>query len=149
VSLCFIYCCITTYCQIEQSYPSLSESTYSQIGLFKCQNFHLGFFWWQVWFSTVDLVLILSTELCPFWISFIGYDDCLHSCHVLYWLNLYPFQESNDGQSMMEFRRSLPAFKEKQTLLEAISQNQVLIGCSYCSRYACVIVSNTCGQLLS
>jgi len=42
------------------------------------------------------------------------------------WLDFFPFQESNDGQSMMEFRRSLPAYKEKQTLLEAISQNQVL-----------------------
>ncbi|ONM30512.1 DExH-box ATP-dependent RNA helicase DExH3 [Zea mays] len=37
------------------------------------------------------------------------------------------WQESNDGQSMMEFRRSLPAYKEKQTLLEAISQNQVIV----------------------
>ncbi|CAO2193358.1 unnamed protein product [Urochloa humidicola] len=37
------------------------------------------------------------------------------------------WQESNDGQSMMEFRRSLPAYKEKQTLLEAISQNQVVV----------------------
>jgi hypothetical protein len=37
------------------------------------------------------------------------------------------FQESNDGQSMMDFRRSLPANKERQSLLEAISQNQVLL----------------------
>ncbi|KAG2587340.1 hypothetical protein PVAP13_5NG135700 [Panicum virgatum] len=37
------------------------------------------------------------------------------------------WQESSDGQSMMEFRRSLPAYKEKQTLLEAISQNQVVV----------------------
>jgi hypothetical protein len=36
-----------------------------------------------------------------------------------------PFQESSDGQSMMEFRHSLPAYKERQALLEAISQNQV------------------------
>jgi ATP-dependent RNA helicase DHX36 len=28
---------------------------------------------------------------------------------------------------MIEFRRSLPAYKEKQTLLEAISQNQVVV----------------------
>jgi HrpA-like RNA helicase len=40
---------------------------------------------------------------------------------------LWGFQESNDGQSMMEFRRSLPANKERQSLLEAISQNQVLL----------------------
>ncbi|XP_071683938.1 DExH-box ATP-dependent RNA helicase DExH3 isoform X1 [Lolium perenne] len=37
------------------------------------------------------------------------------------------WQESNDGQSMMEFRRSLPANKERQSLLEAISQNQVVV----------------------
>uniref|UniRef100_M8AXW3 RNA helicase n=1 Tax=Aegilops tauschii TaxID=37682 RepID=M8AXW3_AEGTA len=37
------------------------------------------------------------------------------------------WQESNDGQSMMEFRRSLPAQKERQSLLEAISQNQVVV----------------------
>jgi ATP-dependent RNA helicase DHX36 len=37
-----------------------------------------------------------------------------------------PFQESSDGQRMMEFRHSLPAYKERQALLEAISQNQVL-----------------------
>jgi hypothetical protein len=40
---------------------------------------------------------------------------------------LFFFKESNDGQSMMEFRRSLPANKERQSLLEAISQNQVLL----------------------
>uniref|UniRef100_A0ACD5TS24 Uncharacterized protein n=1 Tax=Avena sativa TaxID=4498 RepID=A0ACD5TS24_AVESA len=37
------------------------------------------------------------------------------------------WQESNDGQSMMEFRRSLPANKERQLLLEAISRNQVVV----------------------
>ncbi|KQK02430.1 hypothetical protein BRADI_2g01360v3 [Brachypodium distachyon] len=37
------------------------------------------------------------------------------------------WQESNDGQSMMEFRRSLPAYKERQSLLDAISRNQVVV----------------------
>ncbi|XP_062191731.1 DExH-box ATP-dependent RNA helicase DExH3-like isoform X1 [Phragmites australis] len=37
------------------------------------------------------------------------------------------WQESNEGQSMMEFRRSLPSYKERQTLLEAISQKQVVV----------------------
>ncbi|RZR77501.1 hypothetical protein BHM03_00002613 [Ensete ventricosum] len=35
------------------------------------------------------------------------------------------WQDSSEGQKMLEFRRSLPAFKEKETLLAAISQNQV------------------------
>ncbi|KAK3160163.1 hypothetical protein QOZ80_1BG0056030 [Eleusine coracana subsp. coracana] len=37
------------------------------------------------------------------------------------------WQESSDGERMMEFRRSLPAYKERQALLEAISQNQVVV----------------------
>lgn len=36
-------------------------------------------------------------------------------------------QESPEGQRMLEFRRSLPAYKEKEALLEAISRNQVLL----------------------
>ncbi|TXG57279.1 hypothetical protein EZV62_018592 [Acer yangbiense] len=34
---------------------------------------------------------------------------------------------SPDGKKMLEFRRSLPAYKEKDTLLTTISQNQVVI----------------------
>ncbi|GMJ10853.1 hypothetical protein like AT1G48650 [Hibiscus trionum] len=37
------------------------------------------------------------------------------------------WQESPEGQKMLEFRRSLPAFKEKDALLNAISQNQVVV----------------------
>ncbi|KAA8532625.1 hypothetical protein F0562_032559 [Nyssa sinensis] len=37
------------------------------------------------------------------------------------------WQESPEGRKMLEFRRSLPAYKEKDALLMAISQNQVVI----------------------
>ncbi|XP_058091802.1 DExH-box ATP-dependent RNA helicase DExH3-like [Magnolia sinica] len=37
------------------------------------------------------------------------------------------WQESPEGQKMQEFRRSLPAYKEKDALLTAISQNQVVV----------------------
>ncbi|KAG6589621.1 DExH-box ATP-dependent RNA helicase DExH3 [Cucurbita argyrosperma subsp. argyrosperma] len=37
------------------------------------------------------------------------------------------WQESLEGQKMMEFRKSLPAFKERETLLKAISENQVVV----------------------
>ncbi|XP_072985562.1 DExH-box ATP-dependent RNA helicase DExH3-like [Typha latifolia] len=37
------------------------------------------------------------------------------------------WQESPDGQRMIEFRRSLPAYKEREALLAAISQNQVVV----------------------
>uniref|UniRef100_A0A5B7AYU7 RNA helicase n=1 Tax=Davidia involucrata TaxID=16924 RepID=A0A5B7AYU7_DAVIN len=37
------------------------------------------------------------------------------------------WQESLEGRKMLEFRRSLPAYKEKDALLTAISQNQVVI----------------------
>nr|CAD1838386.1 unnamed protein product [Ananas comosus var. bracteatus] len=37
------------------------------------------------------------------------------------------WQESSEGQKMLEFRRSLPAFKEREALLEAVSQNQVIV----------------------
>ncbi|KAK4770067.1 hypothetical protein SAY87_030599 [Trapa incisa] len=37
------------------------------------------------------------------------------------------WQESLQGMEMLEFRRSLPAYKEKDLLLTAISQNQVII----------------------
>ncbi|KAK2635298.1 hypothetical protein Ddye_030090 [Dipteronia dyeriana] len=40
---------------------------------------------------------------------------------------LQTWQASPDGKKMLEFRRSLPAYKEKDTLLTAISQNQVVI----------------------
>lgn len=36
-------------------------------------------------------------------------------------------QESPEGQKMLELRRSLPAYKEKDALLKAISENQVLL----------------------
>lgn len=35
--------------------------------------------------------------------------------------------ESPEGQKMQEFRRSLPAFKERDALLQAVSQNQVIV----------------------
>ncbi|KAJ4960848.1 hypothetical protein NE237_020758 [Protea cynaroides] len=37
------------------------------------------------------------------------------------------WQESPEGQKMLEFRRSLPAYKERDALLTAISQNQVVV----------------------
>ncbi|KAL3529228.1 hypothetical protein ACH5RR_008550 [Cinchona calisaya] len=37
------------------------------------------------------------------------------------------WQESSEGQKMQEFRRSLPAYKEKEALLHCISQNQVVV----------------------
>ncbi|GKU91472.1 hypothetical protein SLEP1_g5339 [Rubroshorea leprosula] len=37
------------------------------------------------------------------------------------------WQESPEGKRMMEFRKSLPAFKEKERLLEAIARNQVIV----------------------
>lgn len=37
----------------------------------------------------------------------------------------YFVQESPEGRKMMEFRRSLPAYKEKDALLTAFARNQV------------------------
>ncbi|KAJ0106154.1 hypothetical protein Patl1_19733 [Pistacia atlantica] len=37
------------------------------------------------------------------------------------------WQESPEGQKMLEFRRSLPAHKEREALLNAIAQNQVVV----------------------
>lgn len=37
------------------------------------------------------------------------------------------WQESPEGRKMLQFRRSLPAYKEKDALLSAISRNQVII----------------------
>ncbi|XVE58736.1 hypothetical protein DITRI_Ditri04bG0193000 [Diplodiscus trichospermus] len=37
------------------------------------------------------------------------------------------WQESPEGQTMLEFRRSLPAYEERDALLNAISQNQVVV----------------------
>lgn len=37
------------------------------------------------------------------------------------------WQESPEGLQMLEFRRSLPAFKEKERLLQAIARNQVVV----------------------
>ncbi|XP_037496022.1 DExH-box ATP-dependent RNA helicase DExH3, partial [Jatropha curcas] len=37
------------------------------------------------------------------------------------------WQESREGQKMAEFRRSLPAYKERDALLKAISENQVVV----------------------
>ncbi|XP_022738785.1 DExH-box ATP-dependent RNA helicase DExH3-like isoform X2 [Durio zibethinus] len=37
------------------------------------------------------------------------------------------WQESPEGQKMVEFRRSLPAYKERDALLNAIQQNQVVV----------------------
>ncbi|KAI8028177.1 DExH-box ATP-dependent RNA helicase DExH3 [Camellia lanceoleosa] len=36
-------------------------------------------------------------------------------------------KESPEGRTMLDFRRSLPAFKEKERLLQAIAQNQVVV----------------------
>ncbi|KAJ0049658.1 hypothetical protein Pint_16938 [Pistacia integerrima] len=37
------------------------------------------------------------------------------------------WQETPEGQKMLEFRRSLPAHKEREALLNAIAQNQVVV----------------------
>ncbi|XP_058732350.1 DExH-box ATP-dependent RNA helicase DExH3-like [Vicia villosa] len=37
------------------------------------------------------------------------------------------WQESPEGQKMLEFRRSLPAFKEKDAFLKAVKENQVIV----------------------
>ncbi|XP_011046462.1 PREDICTED: ATP-dependent RNA helicase DHX36-like isoform X1 [Populus euphratica] len=37
------------------------------------------------------------------------------------------WQESPEGRKMMDFRKSLPAFKEKEMLLQAIARNQVIV----------------------
>ncbi|GAB2295267.1 hypothetical protein Dimus_029440 [Dionaea muscipula] len=37
------------------------------------------------------------------------------------------WQDSPEGQKMVEFRRSLPAYKEKDALLKAIMENQVVV----------------------
>ncbi|XAR63935.1 RNA helicase [Bertholletia excelsa] len=37
------------------------------------------------------------------------------------------WQDSPEGQKMMEFRRSLPSYKERDALLNSISQNQVVV----------------------
>ncbi|XLU97179.1 hypothetical protein S245_011519, partial [Arachis hypogaea] len=37
------------------------------------------------------------------------------------------WQESPEGKRMLEFRKSLPAFKEKEGLLQAIARNQVIV----------------------
>ncbi|CAI9096105.1 OLC1v1032182C3 [Oldenlandia corymbosa var. corymbosa] len=37
------------------------------------------------------------------------------------------WQESEEGQKMLKFRKSLPAYKEKDAILNAISNNQVII----------------------
>ncbi|XP_045788784.1 DExH-box ATP-dependent RNA helicase DExH3-like isoform X2 [Trifolium pratense] len=37
------------------------------------------------------------------------------------------WQESPEGKKMLEFRKSLPAFREKEGLLQAIARNQVIV----------------------
>ncbi|CAI9113481.1 OLC1v1014092C2 [Oldenlandia corymbosa var. corymbosa] len=37
------------------------------------------------------------------------------------------WQESAEGQKMLQFRRTLPSYKEKESLLRMISQNQVVV----------------------
>ena len=52
---------------------------------------------------------------------------------VLFWFSIFPLsslspfdlQESPEGKKMLDFQRSLPAFKERERLLQAIAQNQV------------------------
>ncbi|XP_073021705.1 DExH-box ATP-dependent RNA helicase DExH5, mitochondrial isoform X2 [Primulina eburnea] len=41
--------------------------------------------------------------------------------------NQQTWQESTEGRKILEFRRSLPAYKEKDTILSVISQNQIVI----------------------
>lgn len=36
-------------------------------------------------------------------------------------------QKSSEGQKMLDFRKSLPSHKARETLLQAIAQNQVLV----------------------
>lgn len=38
---------------------------------------------------------------------------------------LFYLKESPEGKKMLDFRKSLPAFKENERLLQAIAQNQV------------------------
>lgn len=37
------------------------------------------------------------------------------------------WQETPEGQKMLDFRRTLPAYKEKDALLEAVARNQVIV----------------------
>jgi len=124
--LCYIYCCISIELLIARlnNHTLLfwQKHTHKLVCLI-CQNFHLVFFV----VVRFDLVMLICCYSFCWHLPFKGYNKCLRlmppwPC----WLDFFPFQESSDGQSMMEFRRSLPAYKEKQTLLEAISQNQVL-----------------------
>lgn len=43
-------------------------------------------------------------------------------------------QESPEGKKMLDFRKSLPSFKEKDRLLQAIARNQVLCHCAWPTR---------------
>ncbi|KAB5524458.1 hypothetical protein DKX38_022207 [Salix brachista] len=64
------------------------------------------------------------------------------------------WQESPEGQKMIEFRRSLPAYKEKDLLLKAISENQVIVICSFlyltsdCSPYLYEAQIDACLQVI-
>lgn len=64
---------------------------------------------------------------CLLWVSF-SFAPAFppnHFVEVLLVRHVIILQESLEGQKMMEFRKSLPAFKEREALLKAISQNQV------------------------
>lgn len=59
-------------------------------------------------------------------------------------------QESLEGNRMLDFRRSLPTFKEKERLLQAIARNQVWLQrlCSFLCFYCHVSTLNhSCKEL--
>ncbi|RWW24886.1 hypothetical protein GW17_00010802 [Ensete ventricosum] len=58
--------------------------------------------------------------------------ECEFGSHKFYvykkkWYDLYIKQDSPEGVKMLNFRNSLPAYKEKDRLLSAIARNQVLL----------------------
>lgn len=69
--------------------------------------------------------LIVSSSFFPF--SHINELCWIHiPCISFCWIFIFA-QESPDGNKMLEFRKSLPAFKEKERLLQAIARNQVIL----------------------
>lgn len=71
---------------------------------------------WQVTFS-------FSSSLLFFYLLFYSF---IFIQVVLFAINtLVSSQESPEGQKMIEFRKSLPAYKSRDALLETIAENQV------------------------
>ncbi|XP_022021050.1 DExH-box ATP-dependent RNA helicase DExH5, mitochondrial isoform X1 [Helianthus annuus] len=54
-------------------------------------------------------------------------DDTLFRRSMQLSMEQQAWQKSSEGQKMLEFRRSLPAYKEKDAILNSISKNQVVI----------------------